>query len=122
MSSLARLGAAALALGLFAAAIWLVWFGWDDVPYDVWQVIGCGLFICVASVAARVWAGRGVVVLAGAATVGFAIPWGLYAASTDDSGLWVVGLVLLLAGSFIGLVVLLMVAGAVLRRSPHQDA
>ena len=56
-----------------------------------WQVIGCGLSICVGAVAARVWAGRGAVLLAGAATVGFAIPWGVYAASTDDSGLWGVG-------------------------------
>ena len=116
MTALTRLAAAALALGLFAAATWFVWFGWDDVPYYPWQVIGCGLFMCVGAVAARVWAGRGAVLLAGAATVGFAIPWAVYAASTDDSGLWAVGLVLLLAGSFIGLVVLLTVAEAVLRR------
>ncbi len=115
-TSLSRLAAAALALGLFAAAMWLVWFGWDDVPYDPWQVVGCGLLICVGAVSARVWAGGGAVLVAGAATVGFAIPWAVYAASTDDSGLWAVGLVLLLAGSFIGLVVLLTVGEAVLRR------
>ena len=54
--------------------------------------------------------------LAGAATIGFAIPWAVYAASTDDSGLWAAGLVFLLAGAFIGLVVLLTVSEAVLRR------
>ena len=125
-ASLPRLGAAALALGLFAAAMWFAWLGWDDDyyevdgvqqgPYRAWQVIGCAISICVAGVAARIWAGRGAVLLAGAATVGFAIPWGVYAASTDDSGLWGVGLVMLLAGSFIGLVVLLTVTEAVLRR------
>ncbi len=55
------------------------------------------------------------VLLAAAATVGFAVPWGVYAASTDDSGLWAVGLVLLLAGVLIGLVVVLTVAERVLR-------
>ena len=126
VSPSARLGAGGMALALFAAAMWFAWLGWDDDyyevdgvqqgPYRAWQVVGCGIAICVGAVAARVWAGRGAVLLAGAATVGFAIPWGLYAASTDDSGLWGVGLVMLLAGSFIGLVVLLTVTEAVLRR------
>ena len=60
---------------------------------------------------------RGVVLLAAAATVGFAVPWGVFAASTDDSGLWAVGLVLLLAGAFVGLVVVLTVAQRVMRLS-----
>ncbi len=125
-ASLSRLGAAALALGLFAAAMWFAWLGWDDDyyevdvvqqgPYRAWQVVGCGVAIGVAAVVARVWAGRGAVLLAGAATVGFAIPWGGYAASTDDSGLWAVGLVMLLIGAFIGLVVLLTVTEKVLDR------
>ncbi len=122
----ARLPAAALALAVFAALMWLAWLGWDDDyytvdgvqqgPYRAWQVIGCGLSICVGAVAALVRARRGAVLLAAAASVGFAIPWGVYAASTDDSGLWVVGLVMLLGGSFIGLVVLLTVSDAFLRR------
>ncbi len=106
-----------VALAAFAAAMWFAWFGWDDVPYAPWQVVGCGVAVVVASVAALVRARRGVVLLAAAATVGFAVPWAVYAASTDDSGLWAVGLVMLLAGSFIGLVVVLTVAERVLRRS-----
>lgn len=110
---------ASLLLALFAGAMWFAWFGWDDVPYAAWQVVACGLAICVAAVVALVRAGRGAVLLAGAAAVGFAIPWAVYAASTDDSGLWAVGLVMLLAGSFVGLVVLLMVTEKViLRRQP----
>ena len=126
-SSFARLSAAGAALGLFAAAMWLAWLGWDhdyylvdgvpQGPYRAWQVIGCGASICVAAVATQVWArGRGAVVLAAAAAVGFAVPWSMDAASTDESGLWVVGLVFLLVGGFVGLVVLLTVSGAVLRR------
>ena len=111
----------ALALAVFAAAMWVVWFGWDDVPYAVWQVVGCGLSICAAAVLALVRCGRGAVLLAAAAALGFAVPWGVYAASTDDSGLWVVGLVLLVGGSFIGLVVLLTVAEKVQRGSTVQN-
>ena len=123
--SLARLGSAALALAVLAAAMWLAWLGWDDDyyevdgvqqgPYRAWQVIGCGLSICVAGVLALIWARRGAVLLAAAATVGFAVPWGVHAASTDDSGLWAVGLVMLLVGAFVGLVVLLTVVQLVRR-------
>ena len=90
-----NLSAATLVLALFSAAMWFAWLGWDDVPYAVWQVVGCGVSICVAAVVALVRAGRGAVLLAAAATVGFAVPWGVHAASTDDSGLWLVGLVML---------------------------
>ncbi|HEV2796656.1 MAG TPA: hypothetical protein VGV65_03470 [Nocardioides sp.] len=118
MQSMNRAGAA-VGLAVFAAAMWVAWFGWDDVPYAAWQVVGCGLSICAAAVLSLVLVGRGAVLLAGAAAVGFAIPWAVYAASTDDSGLWAVGLVMLLAGSFIGLVVLLTVTEkAFLRRQP----
>ena len=106
----------AFALAVFAAATWFVWFGWDDVPYDLWQVVGCGASVVVGAIAALVRVRRGVVLLAAAATVGFAVPWGVYAASTDESGLWVVGLVMLLVGSFVGLVAVLSVAERVLRR------
>jgi hypothetical protein len=105
-----RLAVAAPALAIVAGAMWFAWLGWDDAyyfvdgvaqgPYRAWQVVGCGLCIALASVAAYLWV-RGwtaVFVLAAAGVVGFAIPWTVHAAATDDSGLFVVGLLLLLVG------------------------
>jgi hypothetical protein len=126
--SLARRGGTVLALALFAAVMWAAWLGWDTDYYEVdgiahgpyreWQVIGCGLAVVVGAVAAQVWL-RGstvVVPLAVAATVGFAVPWTVNAAATDDSGLFAVGLVMLLVGGSIGLTVVLTLTGAATRR------
>lgn len=127
-SSPARLGAAALALGLFAAGMWGAWLGWDHEyylvdgvaqgPYRAWQVVGCALSVAVASVLAYLWVrgGAAVVVLAVAALVGFAIPWAVDASASDDTGLWAVGLVFLLVGGAVGLSLLLGVVAAVVRR------
>lgn len=124
---LKRLGVAAIGLALLSAAMWFAWLGWDDEyhlvdgeqqgPYQAWQVIGCGASIALASVAAYVWT-RGawsVVLLPVAAVVGFAVPWTVHAASTDDSGLYVVGLVLLVVGAGAGLTALLGATAGVLR-------
>ncbi|QCX26571.1 hypothetical protein [Nocardioides jishulii] len=118
---------AAGVLALVAAAAWFAWLGWDreyyvvdgeqQGPYRAWQVVGCGLTIVVASVLAQWWtrSGWAIPLLAAAATVGFAIPWGVDAAMTDDSGLFVVGLIFLVVGAGAGLTVLLAVTYAVQR-------
>ena len=115
----ARLAGAALALGLFAAAMWSAWLGWDHEyyqvngvaqgPYRTWQVVGCGVSIAVVTVAAYLWlrGAAAIFVLAAAAIVGFAVPWTMDAASTDDTGLFGVGLIFILVGGGMGLVVLL---------------
>ncbi len=130
--SAARLGGAALLLALVAAAMWFAWLGWDtehDVvdgeqqgPYQAWQVIGCGLSVAVASVLALLWvrssgwAGAAtVLVLSAAALAGFAVPWTVHAAATDDSGLWAVGLMFLVVGGGAALTVLLGVTAALTR-------
>jgi hypothetical protein len=107
--------------------MWFAWLGWDDEyyyvdgfaqgPYRAWQVIGCGLAIATAAVLAYRWVRQfaAVFVLAAAAELGFAVPWAVHASTTDDSGLWVVGLLLLLVGSGVGLVVLLALTDSVLR-------
>lgn len=134
-SHIARLSVVAVALGLFAAAMWFAWLGWDHEyyqvdgvaqgPYRAWQVVGCGLSIAIAAVVAyllarSMWA---IIVLPATAIVGFAVPWAVEAASTDDSGLWGVGLLLLLVGGGTGLVVLLAVtAAAASRRTPQTPS
>jgi hypothetical protein len=119
-------------LALFAAAMWFAWLGWDHEyyqvdgvaqgPYRAWQVLGCALSISTAAILAYLWAPSvwAVFVLAAAADIGFAIPWALNAASTDESGLWVVGLLFLLVGSGLGLLtVLTITAVAAARRRPR---
>jgi hypothetical protein len=125
----------AVALGLFAAAMWFAWLGWDHEyyqvdgvaqgPYRAWQVLGCALSISAAAVLAYLWVPSvwAIFVLAAGAAIGFAFPWALNAASTDESGLWVVGLLFLLVGSGLGLLaVLTITAVADARRRPRQRA
>jgi hypothetical protein len=130
-SQVARLGVTTIALGLFAAAMWFAWLGWDHEyyqvdgvsqgPYRAWQVFGCGVSIATAAVVAYLWVRSvwAIFVLAAAAVVGFAVPWALDAASTDDSGLWLVGLLLLLVGGGIALVVLLTISAAAASLRPR---
>lgn len=117
-----------LALALFAAAMWAAWLGWDTEyyelagvtqgPYREWQVLGCGLSVTAGAVLAQVWhrAAEMVVPLAAAAIVGFSVPWTVRAMQTDDSGLFGVGLIMLLVGGGISLAVVLAITGAALRR------
>jgi peptidoglycan/LPS O-acetylase OafA/YrhL len=119
-----RLWRTALALALFAAAMWFVWLGWDHEyyivdgvsqgPYRAWQAVGCGLAIATATVFAylRVPQAAAIFVLAIAAGIGFAVPWAMDA-SGDETGLWLVGLFFLVVGSCVGLAVLLAVTYAV---------
>jgi hypothetical protein len=114
--------------------MWFAWLGWDHEyyqvdgvaqgPYRVWQVVGCGLSISAAAVLAYLWAPSvwAIFVLAAAADIGFAVPWARNAASTDESGLWVVGLLFLLVGSGLGLLAVLTVTALAHahRRSRHR--
>jgi hypothetical protein len=129
-----RVWVAALALALFTAAMWFAWLGWDHEyylvdgvaqgPYRAWQVIGCGVTIVTATVAASLWAPRAssIVVLAGAAVTGFAVPW-VFDASSDDTGMWVVGLMLLAVGGGLGLGLVLLVTDVLVKseRSATRD-
>lgn len=129
---LLRLAAATLGFGLFAAAMWFAWLGWDDEyhlvdgvaqgPYQAWQVLGCGAAIAVGAVVAYLWVREpwGVPVLAAGGILGFAVPWTVDAAATDDSGLFVVGLLLLLVGGGVGLTVLLGVTAALASLLPAR--
>lgn len=101
----------------FSVAMWCVFLGWDQEyylvdgaaqgPYRPWQVVGCGAVITLACTAAFLYLRRAwlLAVIPAVAVLGFAVPWAVWAARTDDSGLWVVGLLLLLVGGTIGLTV-----------------
>jgi hypothetical protein len=110
-----RLLGAATVLGVASAAAWFVWLGWDDVPYSRVQVVGCGATVTVAAVVAylRVRGIGAVLLLPVAAAVGFAVPWTREAVASDDSGLWLVGLVFLLVGILGGLLLVLGVTALV---------
>ncbi|MFG1885902.1 hypothetical protein [Micromonospora sp. NPDC049102] len=114
MTATRRTGA--LIGGLFLAVatvgVWLVWLGWDtgytvdartgatSGPYEAWPVIGCVLtLVLLAALAAwrlSPW------LVAPVMTIAFTAAWSRQAASRDDSGLWVVGAVLVLIGMAVG--------------------
>ncbi|MBC3761994.1 hypothetical protein ACUN7V_12335 [Quadrisphaera oryzae] len=97
-------GLAALAGGL----VWAVWLGWDrtasyDVvtgavqsPYVTLQVVGCALSVGVLTgVLATRWSP---VAVAAGVSAGFLVCWTVLAAAVDDSGLYLVGALLLAVG------------------------
>ncbi|MEV1072278.1 hypothetical protein [Micromonospora parva] len=101
-------------LFLAAATVgaWLLWLGWDtrytvdaqtgasSGPYEAWQVIGCVLTLVLlagfAGTRLSPW------LVAPVMTVAFTAVWSWRAAGTDDSGLWVVGGILVLVGMAVG--------------------
>lgn len=117
-----------IGLALFAAGMWAAWLGWDNEyyvvdghtagPYREFQVIGCGVCVVLASVVASLYLRRpsSVHIVAAVAVLGFSIPWAIDAARTDSSGLWGVGLIMLLVGGFCGVIAVLAIANAVAAR------
>ncbi|WP_010525475.1 hypothetical protein [Nesterenkonia sp. F] len=99
-------------LALLAAGLWWGWFGWDDSyqhdpatgetsgPYALWQVIGCtasGVLLVV--VAERFVPPPALLTVA---PLAFTAAWALTAVPTDQSGLALVGTVLVLTGTLLG--------------------
>lgn len=100
---------------LGSAAAWFGWMGWDQEywvdpdtgmehgPYRAWQVIGCG----VTLVALAVWTSRSrfwptVLLL----PPSFTLAWSV-TASEDDTGLWLVGAIMVAIGSTVGTLIVL---------------
>ncbi|TQS43024.1 hypothetical protein [Cryptosporangium phraense] len=100
--------AGVIAVVLATAATWWGWLGWDDEyqvdpvtgqvsgPYEAWQVIGCVLgliaIVVVGVLTLRPW-------LAPLALTGtFSGLWSWWAGNHDESGLWLVGAVLVVGG------------------------
>ncbi|WP_406318887.1 hypothetical protein OHA77_16165 [Streptosporangium sp. NBC_01639] len=108
------LASAAGTAGLLAVATlanYLAWLGWDrqkDVlpdgsttgPYQPWQVAGVALGLGVLAAVAG-WR-RHPVIGAAAVSLTMTVCWSVAAATSDDSGLWAVGALLVLAGTSLG--------------------
>jgi hypothetical protein len=121
----AALGVPGLAGSTVAA--WWLWLGWDNEyqidpatgissgPYEAWQVIGCVLSLAVIAVLGGLLLSPLIVVPT--MTIAFTVAWSLAAASSDESGLWGVGAILI----FVGLgfsSALLSLGASLIRRRP----
>ncbi|MEU8819602.1 hypothetical protein [Actinoplanes sp. NPDC048796] len=95
-------------VAVLTLAAWAAWLGWESGyvtdpstesvsgPYAWWQVAGCVLtLIVLAAVAAR-WAHP--LMVAAVMTVVFTAAWSAKAATSDESGLWLVGAILVAVG------------------------
>jgi hypothetical protein len=111
------IGVTTVAVG--AAVAWYAWMGWDHEyqtnaagelsgPYEAWQVGGCALTLLTLYVGALLLGVRPVPA-AVALTVAFTAAWTEQASATDETGLYGVGMVMLL----VGLTVATTVVGAV---------
>ncbi len=116
----------AVALAVGTALAHAAWLGWDQEyqrdpvtgastgPYAAWQVVGCVLTLVALAAAAGLVRRPGAAV---AVPVVFTAAWSLEAAARDDGGLWLVGAVLVLAGTLGGAAAVAAVADAAARRS-----
>jgi hypothetical protein len=99
----------ALAVAALSVGAWYGWLGWDTTyqidpitqvssgPYEAWQVIGCALSLLVVFVGALL-AGVRPLVASAALTLAFTAAWTATAAPRDETGLYGVGMILLLVG------------------------
>ncbi len=119
----ARQWASVVLIALLSAGLWVGWFAWDTEyqfdpstgemagPYAIWQGVGASLCgIVVAGFAYRLLP-FGVAVLVLPAS--FTLAWIGTAAVGDETGLWMVGAILVALGTTLGAVVLLGIAAAV---------
>jgi hypothetical protein len=109
-----------LIVAVLSVGAWFAWMGWDHQyqidprtqeasgPYEAWQVVGCVGSLLVLLVTALLLRVRWVIA-APAMTVAFTAAWTATAASTDDTGLYGVGMILLLLGLAAGTTVVSMV-------------
>ncbi|TDC38152.1 hypothetical protein E1211_08145 [Micromonospora sp. 15K316] len=109
-ASLTLLGG--LLLAAATVGTWLAWLSWNtgyridpetgatSGPYAVWQVAGCVLTLAVIAAAGGWWLSPWLV--APVMALAFTLPWSVDAASSDRTGLWAVGAILVLIGTAAG--------------------
>jgi hypothetical protein len=118
-------------LAVLSVAAWSLWLGWDHEyqtdpatgvssgPYEAWQVAGCVLSLVAIAIVGGLLLGPWLVVPT--MTVAFTGAWSASAASTDDTGLWVVGAGLVFIGLALGSAALSFGASMV-RKRPAASA
>ncbi|WP_419996428.1 hypothetical protein [Streptomyces boninensis] len=123
-------GALVLTAGV-AMGLWAAWLGWDQRydehpdgtvsgPYEAWQVVGLVLTLLapVVLAALRGYAVGAVIGTSAGLTAAAFIDW-----SDDESGLFMVGVILVMVGSLVGTLVVSAIAQAAgpsaERRQPH---
>ncbi|MER5652786.1 hypothetical protein ABT076_07195 [Streptomyces sp. NPDC002131] len=113
-----------LLLAALSAGLWAAWLGWDqhrDVhpdgsttgPYEAWQVIGLVLTLLppVCWAASRHYVAGAVAGTTAGLTIAACYDW-----SDDSSGLFMVGVVLVMVGSLAVTAVVSAIASAIRRR------
>lgn len=110
-------------LAVLAATCWFAWLAWDTTyqadpatgeasgPYEAWQVLGCVLSLAVVVVGGTAVLGAPLTVVV--TTLAFTVAWSL-TASADETGLWLVGALLVLLGTAVGASVVAAATAAVL--------
>ena len=121
---------AVVVVALVSIAAWWGWLGWDDEyqvdpvtgvasePYEAWQVVGCVLTLLVlAVVGGALWRP---LLVALVMTLAFTSTWTAWAAAEDETGLFLVGAVLVLLGTAVGSVLLALLGSAVRRLADRR--
>jgi len=117
-------------LAVLTASCWWAWMAGDDTyqvdpatgaasgPYEAWQVVGCVLsLLVVASLAALVLPALVVIITM---TLAFTAAWTGTARSQDDTGLFLVGALLVFGGMACATGVLVPLVQAVARHRRHR--
>ncbi len=111
--------AAGLLAVLGGALSWVAWLSWpiSGNTYHPAQVVACALTCAVIAV---ILAGRStraaLVTVPLGGTAGVAIPWAWWASRSDETGLWLVGLIILVIGVWVGLSIAVVLADNIRRR------
>ena len=118
----------AVVLAAATVLTWWLWLGRDTEyqvdangvesgPYTTGQVAGCVLTLLVLLVAA-VLLGVRPLIAAAAMTIAFTVAWTAQA-SSDETGLFMVGAIMVFVGSAVGTSVVAVATGALRHRGPR---
>ncbi|GAB3552458.1 hypothetical protein GCM10027404_23040 [Arthrobacter tumbae] len=110
-------------MAALSSGLWFGWFAWDTEyhydpaagemagPYELWQ--GIGAFLCSFVVVALAYRLLHFIVALMVVPASFTFAWISTAAATDDTGLWLVGALLVAFGTTAGAALMLGIAAAV---------